>query len=169
MHRRAFLPAMVALTVLLSFALASCGGGLTGGSSGSPGSQQPGSASLNGCKTQQAPSNLPPADVVLTGAGQGSTPTSDFTTHGKVKQGQTLEIHLTATVNWQMSTSPDAHVLQVEDPQSWYDAPDTACVWRMKALGNGETKFEFTGGLVCPPQQACPAIAALARFDITVS
>lgn len=153
------------LPLLLALALASCGGGLTT----TPAQPVPGSPQLNGCQTQQAPTNLAPADVVLTGAGSTSTPTSDFTTHGKMKQGQTLDIHLAATVKWQMSTPPTSSVLQVMEPQSWYDAQDSTCIWRMQAIGTGDTEIDYTGPFVCPPSGACPAIAAIARFNITVS
>lgn len=148
-------------SLLLAWVLAGCANGLS-----TP--PVPGSPQLNGCQTQTAP-NLPPADVVLTGAGTQSTPTSDFTTQGSMKQGQTLDVHLAATVNWQLATPPSSTVLQVMSPQSWYDASDKTCIWRMQAVGSGSTQMEFTGGLVCAPGDACPAIAGVARFNITVS
>lgn len=156
---------LIGLTILLGSALSGCAGGLTS----TPEAAQPGSPSLNGCQTQQAPTNLAPADVALTGAGSSSTPTSDFTTKGSMKQGQTLDIHLAATVKWQMTTSPSSSILQVMEPQSWYDAQDSTCVWRMQGAGAGNTEVDYTGPLVCPPSGACPAVAAIARFNITVS
>ncbi len=155
---------LIGLPMLLALTLASCANGLTT----APVTPQPGSPQLNGCQTQTAP-NFPPADVVLTGAGSHSTPTSSFTTQGTMKQDQTLDIHLAATVKWQLTTPPNTAILQVLTAQSWYDASDKTCVWRMQAVGNGTTQMEFTGPLVCPPSGACPAIAGDARFDITVS
>ncbi len=152
---------VIGLILLLALALAGCANGLS-----TP--PVPGSPQLNGCQTQTTPT-FPPADVVLTGAGSQSTPTSDFTTQGSMKQGQTLDVHLAATVNWQLTTAPSSTLLQVMSPQSWYDASDKTCIWRMQAIGSGSAQMEFTGGLVCAPGDACPAIAGDARFNITIS
>src|SRR5579863_7968411 len=155
LHRAA---TVLGLSLLLVWALVGCATGLS-----TP--PVPGSPQLNGCQTQTVP-NYPPADVVLTGASSQSTPTAQFTTQGAMTQGQTLDVHLAATVNWRLTTPPDTSVLQVLTTQSWYDASDKTCIWRMQAVGSGNTQMEFTGGLVCAPGDTCPAIAGDARFTI---
>jgi hypothetical protein len=86
-----------------------------------------------------------------------------------VRQGQLIELRLPATTRWNLSTRPTESVLQVQQPESWYDGTRAVCVWRLSAAGAGTTRMALTGGLVCPPNTACPAIAAIAQYEITVA
>jgi hypothetical protein len=155
----------LALAVVLG--LAGCGApNVNAGAPAATGS--PGSATLNGCKVQQAPANLPPADVILTQSSGSATPTSDFTQHVTVRQGQVIELRLPASIRWGMSTRPSGAILEVRQPESWYDSSYAVCVWRLHAAGVGVTRMNLSGGPVCPPQQACPAYAVIAQYEITV-
>jgi hypothetical protein len=141
------------------------------GSGSTPGTGTPGGPTLNGCAIQRAPTGLPPADVVVSQTGiQGATPTPSqepATTGFALRQGQVAEVRLSATIQWHPTESPEG-LLTSPQPQDWYDATGAVCVWRYTAAQPGMLKLSFVGGLVCPPGSACPAIAAIAQYEITV-
>jgi hypothetical protein len=126
---------------------------------------------FNGCAVQRTPAGLPAADVVVTlTAIQGATPTPSHdpaTTGFALRRGQVAEIRLTATIQWGVTQSA-AGILASPQPQDWYDAAGAVCVWRYTAAQAGMVKLSFTGGPVCAPNSACPAIAAISQYEITV-
>jgi hypothetical protein len=154
--------------LLLVLSLAACGVSPASSTSGNP---TPGSAALNGCLTQHAPSNWSPADVVLTASGPlgvTTTPSSDYITHVTVTHGQIIDMRMDATWSWRITTVPSPALLPMSQPAGWYDAQHRACIWRFTAMGSGTTPLDLSGGMVCPPHAACPAIAAIAYYQITV-
>jgi hypothetical protein len=155
-----------ALLVVASLAcltlLAACGGSATAG--GTP-TQTPASAS-NGCPSQLIPVDSPrPPDVVLT---QQSDPGSNVKTV-TVTKGQVIEIRLPASFTWHLSQGEPSSVLEVAAPAGWYNSALRACIWRFDAASSGTAQLDFAGGPVCDPGKACPAIAVIAQYKITVS
>lgn len=170
--------------LLLTLSLVGCGRTSSGpgypsqnGGSASPTSpthgaeSTPGSAALNGCSIQQAPTDWPPANVVfLATSAQGATVTAshDMSLHVTVTQQQIIDVRLDATYRWSVTASPSPAVLAMAQPAGWYDATQRQCVWRFTAASTGVTGLQLTGPLVCPPQTPCPALAAIASYVITV-
>ncbi|HEX6122026.1 MAG TPA: hypothetical protein VFY89_02645 [Ktedonobacterales bacterium] len=175
-HHRGPLIHALPLVLLLLGALSACGttGHVSTPGTGThvPGAGTPGSATLNGCALQQGPTGLPPADVLVSQAGiQGATPTPSqelAPTGFALRRGQAAEFRLSATIQWGVTQSADG-ILASPQPQDWYDTTDATCVWRYTAVQPGTVKLSFTGGPVCPPNAGCPAYAAIARYEITVS
>jgi Putative zinc-finger len=129
----------------------------------------PGSITLNGCLTQQAPPNMPSTDVVATEQGVAGEPTStDFTHQVNLTNGQVLQVRLKANVNWHMTiTDPDG-VLTLQTIPGAYSKEHASCIWRFTTNKPGTAQLTFTGGMVCPPNSMCPDIAMLTRFAVTV-
>jgi|GEM_PF-6327464 len=122
-------------------------------------------ATLNGCLSQQQPTTpLKPGSLSLPGNHSGS----DMIDHQQLAVGQMVEIRLGANIRWAVSTIPSSALLQAQTPVGWYSQPDGMCVWRYIATGVGVTRIGFTGGLVCAPGSACPAIAEIAQFEFTI-
>jgi hypothetical protein len=126
-----------------------------------------GTASLNGCQVQQAPVIASPANVVATTT---EPPVDDqFMSHIRLRKGQTLELHLVATTRWaQSDTDSIAPILALQSPASWYHDADHTCIWRYNATQVGITQLHFSGGLVCPPDMVCAALAIIANYEVTV-
>jgi hypothetical protein len=124
------------------------------------------SASLNGCPTQLIPVDpFGKPDLILT---QQSDP-GTFVKSVTVTQGQSLEIRLPAHISWRLTASDPAQTLAMAQPAGWYNSQLLACIWRFSAVSPGEANLDFSGGLVCAPGSACPAIAAVAQYHITVA
>jgi hypothetical protein len=143
--------------------LAACGSSTLGGTT-----QPTPSSSLNGCPSRLIPVDPPrrPADVVLT---QQNDPGSNFRTV-TVSVGQSIEIRLPASFDWRLARGePDPAVLALANPAGWYNSSLRACIWRLSAAAPGTAELEFAGGFVCEPGVACPALAAVARYKITVA
>lgn len=168
-----------AVALLLALCLTACGvtaTSTTGKTSTTPSPTRgsptltPGSAALNGCPIQQAPVGWPPADVVLTMTGaQGATATPGLgPIHVTVMHGQIIDVRLSATYQWRITSAPSATVLTMAQPAGWYDPQYRACVWRFTAAGTGATGLQLTGTVVCQPETPCSTIALLASYQITV-
>jgi hypothetical protein len=162
----------ITFALLLALTLSACGIPAAPGSSGSAANATPGSAALNGCPARQPPAGWPPADVVLTETtAQGATiatSSNPYTMRATVTHGQIVDVRLRATIQWRVTTAPPANVLRLAQPAGWYDAQHRACVWRYTATASGVAPLSLSGGLVCAPRQACPALAAIASYEITV-
>jgi hypothetical protein len=155
-----------ALLVVASLAclalLAACGGSTSVG--GTP-THTPGFTG-NGCPSQLIPVDPPrPPDVVLT---QQSDSGSNVKTVN-VTKGQSIEIRLPASFTWHLSQGTPSPVLDMAAPAGWYNSALRACIWRFGAASVGTVQLEFAGGLVCEPGRACPALAAVALYKITVA
>jgi hypothetical protein len=159
------LPAIVCLACLAL--LAACGSGIGTGTSTAGGSPTgtPGFTGI-GCPSQLIPVDPPlhPPDVVLT---QQSDPGSTVKTVA-VAVGQSIEIRLPASFSWRLSRAPDS-VLALQNPAGWYDSTLNACIWRFGAASTGTVDLDFAGAIVCEPGKVCPALAAIARYHITVA
>ena len=118
-----------------------------------------------GCPVQRAPSdaNSFHPDVTITSSQDlGAAQPVALT------QGQRLEIHLESTVQWSLTTTGPAHVLDSMTPAGWYDASLNACVWRFTAVGAGTDHLAFRGPVLCPPNIRCTAVLEQVAFDVTV-
>lgn len=126
-----------------------------------------GTAALNGCQVQQAPVITSPANVVATTT---DPPVDDqFMSHIRLRKGQTLELHLVATARWAQSDSDSiSPVLTLQSPADWYHDADHTCIWRYNAAQVGVTQLHFSGGIVCPSDAVCAAIAMIANYEVTV-
>jgi hypothetical protein len=147
--------------------LAACGPS-TVGSGGTNGSNQASAtataaalASLNGCPSQETPTGIKPADVVLTQNG-------GFDQSASAKQGQILEIRLLATMRWSLATANAGPALAPESPAGWYNRALGACIWRFSANAAGTATLQYTGTPVCAPGSACPTFALAQAYMITV-
>jgi hypothetical protein len=147
--------------VLALLGMAACAPLGSGSGSANP---TPGSADLNGCAAQHAPAGVAgkSADLVVTQGG-------DYTGQPvALRQGQTLEVRLPATINWGMQTRDADGILTTSEATGWYDATLRDCLWRFTAVKAGSVTLNFAGGPVCAPNTACPAIAAVQQYNITV-
>jgi hypothetical protein len=99
-------------------------------------------------------------------AGPGGTPAKAVLV--SLNKGQTLEVRLTATVRWMLNMQGDQTILTPASPNGWYDASTKNCVWRFTAVSQGYVTLSFSGGLVCAPNTACPALASVQGYDVTV-
>ena len=164
-HRLGRLFACLGCAATLVFA----GCGSTSATASTPGNLPPGGAvtpspRLNGCPTQLIPvDGAAKADVVLKIGGTQIKPV--VTT---IKVGQRLRVQLPANVLWHLSGQDVNKSLQGNSPFGYYSQPDGLCIWDFTALTPGEVQLAFSGGLVCAPDTACPAIAAVADFTIKV-
>jgi hypothetical protein len=126
----------------------------------------------NGCFVQQTPAHWTPADVVLTGApqvGSTATPGSGAPTTVTIERGQSLDLDMTSSIQWTLSTPPAAGVLATVQPAGWYNASIHACVWRFVAADTGSTLVGFTGVALCAPNAACARLTDPPRYRITVA
>ena len=145
-----------------ALALAGCGSIST--ASTTIGAQVTPSTSFNGCPTKHIPVDGPPkADVVLTKGGSEQTPTP-----ATITVGQVLRVQLPAAIQWQLTQSDGGSSLQSIDPFGYFHSPDLSCIWNFIAQTPGTIHLAYSGGLLCAPGSACPAIAAIADFTITV-
>ncbi len=124
----------------------------------------PGSAALNGCSAQKPPAGVAgtSADVVVT---QGGDITGQPVA---LSVGQTLEVRLSATIYWRVQNQDTSGILTTTRAIGWYDGTLKDCLWRFTAVKAGSATLNFSGGLVCPPNAACPAIAAIQQYHVTV-
>lgn len=83
--------------------------------------------------------------------------------------GQTIEIRLRASVAWSLVLTGAHGVLSAHSTLGWYDVARQVCVWRFVATHTGAVQLSFTGGLVCPQNAECPALAAFQVFDVAVT
>ncbi len=167
--RLRFWSGVIAGLVLLVF-MAACapgggsatGAGHTNGGGATATPSAPGSPMLNGCPAKQPPADLAghPADVIVTQGGGVNSPPVD------VKVGQILEIRLPANVRWKLDIRDPNAILTKNEATGWYDASLKACRWRFTVVKAGQAALLFSGGLVCLPGKACPAIASMAEFTI---
>jgi hypothetical protein len=120
---------------------------------------------------QHAPQGLPSADITVTQrAVQGATPSPSqgiATVGFAMRRGEIVEFRLAATIRWGVSMQNSA-ILTPHQSNDWYDASGQVCVWRYTAAATGMAHLTFEGGLVCPPNTACPALAAIAQYEVTV-
>ena len=123
------------------------------------------SATANGCPSKQLPvdGGIFRPDVTITSS-QDLGAAQSFA----LTQGQRLEIHLESTVQWSLTTTDPAHVLDSMTPAGWYDASLNACVWRFTAIGAGTDHLAFRGPVLCPPNIRCTAVLEQVAFDVTV-
>ncbi|HLV97413.1 MAG TPA: hypothetical protein VKT82_01940 [Ktedonobacterales bacterium] len=153
--------ARVIWPLLALLCLAACAPGGNGSGATTP---TPGSADLNGCAAQQPPAGVAgkSADLIVTQGG-------DYTgLPVALRQGQTLEVRLPATIIWRLQQQDAAGILTTNEATGWYDATLKDCLWRFTAVKTGSATLSFSGGLVCPPNAACPAIAAIQQYNVTV-
>lgn len=161
------------LTIVLVGLLAACGsatnarhGGVLNPSAPLAGAATPGSAQLNGCQTQPPATFttlLPGRILTQSDASQGLSDSIGLMLHA----GQVIEVRLAATIRWGVLMQPEG-ILRVEQPAGLYDPATQLCIWRITALAPGKVTLDFTGGPVCPPRSACPALAMISRFVIGV-
>jgi hypothetical protein len=85
-----------------------------------------------------------------------------------LSQGQALEVRLPATINWGMQKQDTGGVLTTNEATGWYDANFKDCLWRFAAVKAGSATLSFSGGPVCAPNTACPALAAIQQYNVTV-
>lgn len=160
--------AMLACLVLLLF-VAACspagGSGTSVGNTAPTATPAPGSPQLNGCPTQHPPAGAQghPADVVV---GPGGSPEEGMPV--TLNMGQTLEVRLAATIRWGLHIQDAGHNLTTDQATGWYDASTKSCVWRFRAVGAGNVTLSYSGGLVCEPNSACPALAAIQQYNVTI-
>lgn len=155
---RWFSPLVVALALL-----AGCGSAASGAGAKVAATPVPGSADLNGCQVQAAGGLLKVPDVKAT---------QDTTTQPQpisLTKGQVLEIRLPATIRWSLNPTDVSSILNAESAQSLYEASDSSCMWQFTAKASGAIELDFSGGLVCSPGEACPAVARLTSFAVTVN
>jgi hypothetical protein len=149
--------------------LAGCGSTPSGLPNASAGTTTPAgvvtpTSAYNGCPAKQIPVDTSSqADIVVTD--QGAALHQPISLH----VGQTLEVRLRASVIWQLVKTDAGHALQAAEPQGWYDGSAETCVWRFAASATGTVTLNFSGGLLCAPNSACPAIAAVQDYAVTVS
>lgn len=148
------------VTAGLLVVLAGCGA--TSAVKTTPAQATPGSAALNGCLVQTSGAATTPADTTLSDGSGGQFQTVTVTV------GQTIEVRLRADIRWTMAPLSPAGAMTIQSPQSVYDVATRQCVWRFTATTTGAVDLDFTGGLVCAPTAACPAIAAIQRFTVTI-
>jgi hypothetical protein len=153
------------MPLLFIAACAPAGGSASGGNSNPTATPAPGSPELNGCPTQQPPAGVAerPADVVVE---PGGSPIDGMQV--TLSKGQTLEVRLSATVRWGLMIQGDQTMLMAPTPNGWYDASTKSCVWRFRAVGTGTVILSYSGGQVCEPNSACPAIAAVQQYTVTI-
>lgn len=152
-----FTPLVVAFALL-----AGCGSAASGAGAKVAATPAPGSADLNGCQVQAAGGLLKVPDVTATQSETLPQPVS-------LTKGQILEIRLPATVRWSLNPADVSSVLNAESAQSLYEASDSSCMWQFTAKASGAIELDFSGGLVCSPGAACPALARLMSFAVTVN
>ena len=118
---------------------------------------------LNGCPSHLIPVDGSPKYDVL-------VPTTYDGTEQAVTLpvGHVLEVRLSAGINWHLVVTDAASVLQLAAPQGWYNDTFKACIWEFSGNSAGQAKLQFSGGLVCLPNDPCPAIAAVQTYTITV-
>jgi hypothetical protein len=143
---------------------AGCGSTSASSTHGSiPAGQVTPSRALNGCPVQQIPvDGSPKADVTVTGKNDA------FDQPVTLKVNQILEARLPAGIQWHLDVTDAKQILQPVGLQGWFDQVHMACVWQFSAASTGTAKLSFSGGLVCEPNTACPAIAAAQGYDVTV-
>jgi hypothetical protein len=100
---------------------------------------------------------------VLTQGGQETNPVT-----ATIKVGQVLRVQLSAGIRWNLNQSDKGADLAAITPFGYFHEPDGTCIWNFTAATAGKVNLNFTGGLVCAPNTACPAIAAIAAFTVTV-
>jgi hypothetical protein len=151
----------------LGCALAGCGStSLTASGSGT--SSPPTSAitptrALNGCPAQQVPvDGFPRADVLVTGQNEA------FNQPVALHKGQILEVRLQAGIYWHLAANNSQQALANLGLAGWYNDAQKACIWEYTASAAGTATLNFSGGLVCLPNTACPAIAAAQTYTVTV-
>ncbi len=121
------------------------------------------SSSLNGCPTQHIPVDRSQADVIVSDAQQSpKQPVS-------IAINKTLEVRLLATYTWQLEPPAPATILSLSQQAGWYDDTNKSCDWLFTASTAGQVTLQFSGGLVCPPGVACPALAAIAKVTVNVT
>ncbi len=155
----------VLVTMCLT-ALVACGSRPQAHAPATAATKTPSKAALNGCLEQPGQATMPQdaADVVLT---QHDPSAPSFVQAVTVYIGQIIEVRLPTTIYWALAPH-DVDIVADAPPQSLLDVTDQVCVWRFVAKQIGTTPLNFSGGLVCAPDQACPAIAAIKQYAITV-
>ena len=142
--------------------VAACGSSSNASTSTPP--ETPGSAALNGCPTQLAPSDAAskPADVVANeSAGASGQPVT-------LKVGQILAVRLSAAKRWGLSLQNSGQILQADTAEGWYDAMLHDCIWRFTARSAGSVALVYAGGPVCADNTKCPNFVEAQEFDVTV-
>ncbi|MBA3826802.1 MAG: hypothetical protein H0X24_23270, partial [Ktedonobacterales bacterium] len=152
-----------------TLATAGCGSTSTGAAANVPtdlpaGSAVTPTASLNGCPVQQIPvDGAPKAAVVLTHGGTQPVPVV-----ATINVGQRLRVQLPANILWHLSGQDPNKSMEGINPFGYFSRVDGTCIWDFLADTAGTVQLSYSGGLVCAPNTACPAIAAVAAFSITV-
>jgi hypothetical protein len=122
------------------------------------------SAAANGCPSKQLPvdGGVFRPDVTTTYNQDMGAAQPIALTHG-----QRLEIHLDPTVQWSLTITDPAHVVDGLTPAGWYDASLNACVWRFAVVGAGGAHLVFGGPIMCRPNIHCTAVLERVAFDVT--
>jgi hypothetical protein len=89
------------------------------------------------------------------------------TTSGRAHVGDLVQIQLTGAWHWTLSSAPSQ--LDATPYAGAYDQTRQICFWDFRALSAGSAKVDFTGTPRCESGQACPAIARVETFTVTVS
>lgn len=148
-------------------ACAAPGGGGTSTPPGGQATHTPDPSRLDGCLLAQMPADAAAfhADVVVTQSGQNPQQVS-------LTVGERLQVRLISTFRWQLRESDPNASLAPTSAEGWFETGSSAgagaCVWDFTAAHAGSVTLDYAGGAVCLPDVACPAIAAVATFDVTV-
>jgi hypothetical protein len=129
-----------------------------------PGTAVTPTASLNGCPVQQIPvDGSPKADVLVTHGGNQDVPVT-----ATLKVGQRLRVQLPANILWHLGGQDPNKSLEGVSPFGYFARDSGTCIWDFQAAVPGTVQLAYSGGLVCAPNTACPAIAAIADITVTV-
>jgi hypothetical protein len=162
-HHRTGLGRLALLALTLGTLLAGCGYSTANGAG--PGGDTGGSGPITG--TSIRPCVGPYADVEVEGQPALTLSDTSTTTSGRAHVGDLVQIQLTGTWHWTLSSAPPQFV--ATQYAGAYDQARQVCFWNFRAQSAGNAKVDFTGSPRCESGQACPAIARVETFTITVS